>query len=238
MPITFDRLTGMVSSSSTTVTVSAETAAIAHSTNSWLSSFPTTIRSLSVPSGIVSCQRIETSPPPPAVGQAIDRTRAAGSSIRPSGRTSIAGSLPSQIKSVAESVDPSTSVSTSLTGPPATTAGRRTVRTRSTGTVTASPAGLAANRTSVASMCSSRPTVTVPFPCSTSTIGFSASIANVTAGSPDGCSTAATSPAAASHKGKATAIRTWLGGRWNADAPRLEVGRAITPCSPRPKPVA
>ena len=173
-PITFERLTGMVSSSSTTVTVSADTPVIAHSTNSWFSAVPTTTRSFSVPSGIAPCHGDSAPTAATSGSHAIDRTRAAGSSIRPSGRMSTAGCVPSHAKSSPDSVEPSTSVSTSL-GRPSEPAGcsavRRTARTRSPASATSSPRPPAwlTRWTPAASIRVSRPAVRLPSPCSTST---------------------------------------------------------------------
>ena len=144
---------------------------MAHSTNSWFSSVPTTTRSLSVPSGIDPCHGAAASTAAVSDSHAIDRTRPAGSSIRPSGRISTAGFSPCHAKSSPESVEPSTNVSTSLGRLSALVAGRevrRTARTRSPGTESGPP-GPSARCTPAASIRSSRPAVTVPSPCSTVT---------------------------------------------------------------------
>ena len=153
------------------MTVSADTPVMAHSTNSWFSSVPTTTRSFSVPSGIDPCHGAAASTVAVSDSHAIDRTRPAGSSIRPSGRISTAGFSPCHAKSSPESVEPSTNVSTSLGRLSALVAGRevrRTARTRSPGTESGPP-GPSAICTPAASIRSSRPAVTVPSPCSTST---------------------------------------------------------------------
>ena len=133
--MTFDRLTGIVSSSRTTVIVSGPIDLTAHSTNSWPEAEPTTRRSLSIFSGSAASQSapgtvVSSSP---ACLQATLRTFATGISPRPSGRAR-ATTLPSQAISPASIHDPSTRPIRQRPTPRPTSPSRSTKRRLSIGT--------------------------------------------------------------------------------------------------------
>ena len=140
MPMTLDRLTGIVSSSRTTVIDSGPTDLIAHSTNSWAAAEPTTRRSLSMVSGSADNQ----APPgdwaaSSACLQATLRTLPTGISPRPSGRESVT-TVPSQARSSPSIHEPSTSATLTRPAAPRGAPSRSTSRTVSIGTTSSCPA--------------------------------------------------------------------------------------------------
>ena len=138
--MTFDRLTGIVSSSRTTVIVSGPIDLMAHSTNSWPEAEPTTRRSLSIVSGSATSQAAPgTAVASSACLQATLRTFATGISPRPSGRVRVT-TLPSQAISSASIHDPSTRPIRQRPTPCPTSPSRSTKRRVSIGTTRCWPA--------------------------------------------------------------------------------------------------
>ena len=201
-PMTFARLTEIVSSSSTTVTVLSEMAVIAHSTNSKVSPLPMTTRSLSVASGIDSNQAslgvatgfsailsLSVSSPSSSIEgllafafvltgnfQAIESTRSIGSSMLPSCVISTAD-CPPQMKSFPSIVEPSIHVSVSGLGATGLRSMRSTRRTSGSAKVCKPSANSSVTPSS--SIPSSRPESTLPSICSSVIWTFDATISEV-----------------------------------------------------------